>query len=173
MEQTEQMLARLAELEAAQRASERRACFWQAAAGLLLALVLVGPALAAFGAPSSAGGVPALERRVEELEGKLAVAARSLDAESAARIGADAELRLAVKRQVGMDLNADGYADIITGVGEGGFGHVKAFSGKDGSLLYSFLAYPGFNGGVSVAAGDVDGDGRADILTCPSAETPT
>lgn len=63
------------------------------------------------------------------------------------------------------DINGDGFADIITGAGAGGNAHVKAFSGLDGSLLHSFLAYPGFNGGVFVAAGDVNGDGRADIIT--------
>jgi uncharacterized protein YkwD len=64
------------------------------------------------------------------------------------------------------DVNGDGYADIITGADAGGGPHVEVFSGKDGSPLYSFLAYsPFFTGGVRVAAGDVNGDGRADIIT--------
>jgi hypothetical protein len=64
------------------------------------------------------------------------------------------------------DVNGDGFADIITGAGAGGGPHVKAFSGKDGSVLLSFFAYDaGFTGGVNVAAGDADGDGRADIIT--------
>jgi hypothetical protein len=66
------------------------------------------------------------------------------------------------------DVNGDGYADIITGADYGGGPHVKVFSGKDQSLLYSFMAYdPDFLGGVRVAAGDVDGDGKADIITAP------
>jgi hypothetical protein len=66
------------------------------------------------------------------------------------------------------DVNGDGYADIITGADAGGGPHVKAFSGRDGTVLYSFLAYdPAFTGGVRVAAGDVDGDGLADIVTAP------
>jgi Bacterial Ig domain/FG-GAP-like repeat len=64
------------------------------------------------------------------------------------------------------DVDGDGRADIITGAGAGGGPHVRVFSGADLSELASFYAYtPGFSGGVSVAAGDVDGDGRADIIT--------
>jgi hypothetical protein len=64
------------------------------------------------------------------------------------------------------DVNGDGKADIITGAGPGGGPHVEVFSGADGSLLRSFMAYPvTFSGGVYVAAGDINGDGRADIIT--------
>ena len=66
------------------------------------------------------------------------------------------------------DVDGDGKADIITGAGPGGGPHVKVFSGADLHLLASFLAYaPSFAGGVSVAAGDFDGDGLADIATGP------
>src|SRR5207245_2353395 len=40
----------------------------------------------------------------------------------------------------------------------------KVFDGTTGQELRSFLAFPGFGGGVTVAAGDVDGDSTADIL---------
>jgi len=65
------------------------------------------------------------------------------------------------------DVNGDGIADVITGAGPGSTGgHVKVFSGRDGALLSSFLAYaPSFTGGVRVAVGDVNGDGRADLIT--------
>jgi len=64
------------------------------------------------------------------------------------------------------DINSDGLDDIITGAGPGGGPHVKAFSGKDGSLLTSFFAYAtSFTGGVNVATGDIDGNGRFDIVT--------
>jgi hypothetical protein len=64
------------------------------------------------------------------------------------------------------DVNADGFADVITGAGAGGGPHVEVFSGKDGSLLQSFFAYSAaFTGGVYVAAGDLNLDGKADIIT--------
>jgi len=71
------------------------------------------------------------------------------------------------------DLNNDGYADIITAPGsKGPSSNVKAFSGKTGQLMRSFLAYAGYTGGVTVAAGDVNGDGYSDIITGPQIANP-
>jgi uncharacterized delta-60 repeat protein len=64
------------------------------------------------------------------------------------------------------DVNGDGDADIICGADAGGGPNVTVFSGKDGSRLLSFFPYDmNFTGGVRVAAGDTNGDGRAEIIT--------
>jgi hypothetical protein len=71
------------------------------------------------------------------------------------------------------DVNGDGVPDIITAPGAGNSGgHVKVFDGTTGGLLSSFLAYGNFQGGIFVAAGDVNGDGRADIITGPDRGAP-
>jgi trimeric autotransporter adhesin len=64
------------------------------------------------------------------------------------------------------DVNGDGKADVITGAGQSGGPHVKVFDGATGQVLASYFAYDAsFHGGVRVAAGDVNGDGHADIVT--------
>jgi len=64
-----------------------------------------------------------------------------------------------------IDLNGDGTKEVITGAGAGGGPHVRIFS-KDGKALGGFFAYDqNFKGGVSVAVGDVNGDGVKEIIT--------
>jgi hypothetical protein len=55
-------------------------------------------------------------------------------------------------RVAGGDLNGDGYAEIITGAGAAGAGHVKVFDGLTMAETQSFFAYgPSYAGGVFVA----------------------
>jgi uncharacterized repeat protein (TIGR01451 family) len=83
------------------------------------------------------------------------------------------------------DVNGDGRADIVVGAGAGAGPHVKVVDAtmlglvlsngqiSDGALLASFFAYNADSkGGVFVAAGDLDGDGRAEIITGPGAGPP-
>jgi len=61
------------------------------------------------------------------------------------------------------DVDGDGKDEIIAGAGPGGGPHVRIFK-ADGRVIGGFFAFDqAFRGGVSVAAGDVDGDGKEDI----------
>lgn len=65
------------------------------------------------------------------------------------------------------DTNADGTLETITAAGAGGGPEVKVFSAA-GAVLHHFFAYDKrFRGGVRVAAYDLDGDNRAEIITAP------
>jgi len=66
------------------------------------------------------------------------------------------------------DVDGDGVPDIVTGAGKGSKPEVAVFSGVDGALLGRFLAFDAKQKtGVRVAVGDVDGDGRYDVIASP------
>ncbi|MDO8435377.1 MAG: putative glycoside hydrolase [bacterium] len=71
-----------------------------------------------------------------------------------------------------MDWNSDGTPDIITGAGPGGGPHVRVFTRRGELLSNGFMAFTNFRGGVHVAAGDVTGDGRDDIVVGAASVEP-
>ena len=74
--------------------------------------------------------------------------------------GFSGEVRVAVG-----DVDGDGTLDLIAGAGPGGGSRVTIISGANGTTLRTFFAYePTFDGGVYVAAADMNGDGKADIV---------
>jgi hypothetical protein len=63
------------------------------------------------------------------------------------------------------DLNGDGRNDIGVAQGQGG-GVVRVFSGIDYAMLLDVAPFgAGYSGGVTVAMGDLNADGRADLVT--------
>lgn len=77
-------------------------------------------------------------------------------------------------RVAAADLDGDRRAEVVAAPGAGGGPNVRTLTLNSGAgrldLSTSFFAYgPSFTGGVYVAAGDVDADGRAEIVTGPGA----
>jgi hypothetical protein len=77
-------------------------------------------------------------------------------------------------RAVTADVNHDGVEDVVVGPGPGIPTEIKLYSGAnfpvspDTSLLGSGYAFePSFTGGVFLSAGDVNGDGYADVVISP------
>ncbi|MEQ1932883.1 MAG: VCBS repeat-containing protein [Fimbriimonadaceae bacterium] len=63
------------------------------------------------------------------------------------------------------DVNGDGFADVIVGAGPGGAPLVNVYNGVNGATLHSFFAFaPTFLGGVYLASGDVNNDGKDDMI---------
>ncbi|MDY3561036.1 VCBS repeat-containing protein [Gemmata sp. JC673] len=61
------------------------------------------------------------------------------------------------------DVNGDGVIDLITVSGAGIESRVRVWSGVNAAMIADFVPFVGYQGGLWVAAGDINGDGAADI----------
>lgn len=67
------------------------------------------------------------------------------------------------------DFNGDGFKDIAVAEARGG-DQMRVYSGKNYALLSSFSAFGGWNGGVSLAAGDTNNNGVPELIMGKLAE---
>jgi glucose/arabinose dehydrogenase len=66
------------------------------------------------------------------------------------------------------DVTGDGLTDYVVGAGPGAQSFVVIFDGASKAVLSTLMAFePSFTGGVYVAAGDMDGDGKAEVVVSP------
>ena len=72
-------------------------------------------------------------------------------------------------RSVSADVNGDGVPDIVLGTGPFGGSRIRVLDGRTfADLIPAFSAFEAsFTGGVFLAAGDFNGDGRAEIVVTP------
>ena len=67
-------------------------------------------------------------------------------------------------RVAGGDIDGDGKAEIITGAGAGGGPHMRVFNSTGAVVKENFAFDASFLGGIYVGAGDINGDGKDDII---------
>lgn len=67
------------------------------------------------------------------------------------------------------DVTGDGVADIIVGSGGGIPARVRVWDGQTRAVIFDAAPFEGFTGSAEVAAGDLDGDGLAEVVVGPGA----
>ncbi|HBR80426.1 MAG: hypothetical protein UX09_C0032G0013 [Candidatus Uhrbacteria bacterium GW2011_GWE2_45_35] len=66
------------------------------------------------------------------------------------------------------DINQDGINEIVTGTQYGGGPHVRVFNNLGEPVGEGFFAYnEAFRGGINLACGDIDADGKNELVTGP------
>ncbi|MFO0806899.1 MAG: pre-peptidase C-terminal domain-containing protein [Gemmataceae bacterium] len=71
-------------------------------------------------------------------------------------------------RTTSADFNGDGVAELVVGTGPGGPTFVRVFDGVSGQVIFETAPFEAaFVGGIYVSAGDVTGDGLADLVITP------
>ena len=71
-------------------------------------------------------------------------------------------------RTAAADVTGDGVADVIAAAGPGGAPGVAVLDGSTGATIVAFGAFEAaFRGGLYVAAADLDGDGKAEVVVTP------
>lgn len=70
------------------------------------------------------------------------------------------------------DIDNDGFDELLVAVAAGGGPQVRAFEASGQVMPQNFFAYESdFRGGVNIAVGDIDSDGRTEIVTAPGRNT--
>jgi hypothetical protein len=70
-------------------------------------------------------------------------------------------------RTASADFNQDGVADFVIGTGPGVQAFFQVIDGATGNTLFQGAPFADFTGGVFVAAGDMTGDGKAELVVTP------